>query len=43
LQFPQFVDGLKHLPDLIGLSFAFVVLDIHARIARPWSFEDGVA
>jgi hypothetical protein len=42
-QFPQFVDRQKHLPDLVWFGFASVVLDVDARIARPRSFEDGVA
>jgi hypothetical protein len=36
-------NGLENLPDLIGLGFATLVLDIYARIARPWCFVDAVA
>src|SRR5260364_290958 len=38
----QFVDGKQNLPDLIRLCLAFGVLDIHARVARPRRFKDGM-
>jgi len=33
----QLVNGLQHLPDLVGFGFALIILQIHARIAWPGS------
>jgi hypothetical protein len=39
----DFFNGKQYLPDLIGLSFTFLVLYIYARITEPRSLVDMMA
>jgi hypothetical protein len=38
----QLFDGRQNLANLICLGLPFFVLDVDARIARPWCLEDRV-
>jgi len=43
MQCLQLLDGLEDLPNLVGLRASTVVLDVHTRIAEPWSSIDAMA